>query len=96
VRRLMFLAVLAAAVAAVAATAGWTATKDERDQSPAQHVLLLSVDGLHQSDLAWYVSRHPSSALGKLVHRGVEFTHAQTPVPSDSFPARGCPTASSR
>jgi hypothetical protein len=28
--------------------------------------------------------RHP--ALGKLVHRGVEFTHAQTPFPSDSFP----------
>ena len=85
-RRLLLLGVLAAAVAAVPATAGWTATKGEGDQSPAQHVLLLSVDGLHQSDLAWYVSRHPSSAVGRLVHRGVEFTHAQTPVPSDSFP----------
>src|SRR5262249_4072040 len=52
----------------------------------AQHVLLLSVDGLHQSDLAWYVTSHPSSALAKLVHRGVEFTNAQTPFPSDSFP----------
>jgi hypothetical protein len=48
--------------------------------------LLLSVDGLHQSDLSWYVDHHPSSALAKLVHRGVEFTHAQTPFPSDSFP----------
>jgi hypothetical protein len=51
-----------------------------------RHVLLLSVDGLHQSDLAWYVKRHPSSALAKLTGHGVEFTHAQTPVPSDSFP----------
>jgi hypothetical protein len=49
-------------------------------------VLLLSVDGLHQSDLAWYVTTHPSSALAKLVHGGVEFTNAQTPFPSDSFP----------
>jgi hypothetical protein len=56
------------------------------DGAAAQHVLLLSVDGLHQSDLVWYVARHPSSALAKLVHRGVEFTHAQTPFPSDSFP----------
>ena len=34
-------------------------------------MLLLSVDGLHQSDIAWYVEHHPSSALAKLVHRGV-------------------------
>jgi Type I phosphodiesterase / nucleotide pyrophosphatase len=53
---------------------------------PASHVLLLSVDGLHQSDLTWYVARHPSSALAKLVHRGVDFTNAVTPFPSDSFP----------
>src|SRR5262249_57596915 len=52
----------------------------------ARHVLLLSVDGLHQSDLAWYIQQHPASALAKLVHRGVEYTHAQTPFPSDSFP----------
>jgi hypothetical protein len=52
----------------------------------AEHVLLLSVDGLHESDLRWYVSTHPHSALGSLTRNGVEFTHAQTPVPSDSFP----------
>jgi hypothetical protein len=54
--------------------------------SKAEHVLLLSVDGLHQSDLQWYVGKHPHSALASLVGNGVEFTHAQTPVPSDSFP----------
>ncbi|MCW2980332.1 MAG: phosphodiesterase [Solirubrobacterales bacterium] len=52
----------------------------------AEHVLLLSVDGLHQSDLQWYVGKHPHSALASLVGNGVEFTHAQTPVPSDSVP----------
>jgi arylsulfatase A-like enzyme len=52
----------------------------------AEHVLLLSVDGLHESDLHWYVGRHPHSALASLVGDGVEFAHAQTPVPSDSFP----------
>ncbi|MDX2661072.1 alkaline phosphatase family protein [Streptomyces stelliscabiei] len=55
-------------------------------QAPAKHVLLISVDGLHQSDLAWYVSRHPNSALARLVGGGVEYTHARTTTPSDSFP----------
>jgi type I phosphodiesterase/nucleotide pyrophosphatase len=56
------------------------------DHQGAKHVILLSVDGLHQSDLAWYVRQHPGSALASLVGRGAEFTGAQTPVPSDSFP----------
>ena len=51
-----------------------------------QHVLLLSVDGMHQSDLEWYVSTHPTSTLAKLAGRGVQYTGAQTPIPSDSFP----------
>jgi hypothetical protein len=55
-------------------------------ESKAEHVLLLSVDGLHQSDLQWYVGKHPHSALASLVGNGVEFTHAETPVPSDSVP----------
>src|SRR5262249_10972501 len=36
--------------------------------------------------LTWFVEHHPASALAKLVHRGVDFTHAVTPFPSDSFP----------
>jgi len=52
----------------------------------ARHVLLLSIDGLHQSDLTWFVSTHPHSHLADLVHDGVDFVHAQAPVPSDSFP----------
>jgi hypothetical protein len=52
----------------------------------AKHVLLISVDGLHQTDLAWYVAKNPKSALGRLVSQGVSFTKAQTPFPSDSYP----------
>jgi hypothetical protein len=50
------------------------------------HVLLISVDGLHQSDLRWYVRHNPRSELAALVNQGAEYTRAQTPVPSDSFP----------
>jgi len=38
------------------------------------HVLLISVDGLHQSDLEWFVANNSSSALAKLVHGGAEFS----------------------
>jgi hypothetical protein len=51
-----------------------------------KHVLLISVDGMHQSDLHWYVAHHPSSTLANLTHRGVEFTNAATSNPSDSDP----------
>jgi hypothetical protein len=50
------------------------------------HVLLISVDGLHQSDVEWYVAHHPGSELAKLVGGGAEYARAQTPIPSDSFP----------
>jgi hypothetical protein len=50
------------------------------------HVLLISVDGLHQSDLQWYVSSHPESELARLASGGVDYARARTPVPSDSFP----------
>ena len=63
-----------------------TSVASAHDRSPVKHVLLLSVDGLHQSDLAAYVSTHPHSALAALVAGGTEYTHAQTTFPSDSFP----------
>ncbi|MFC1408781.1 alkaline phosphatase family protein [Streptacidiphilus sp. N1-12] len=74
-------ALLAQASAAPSAPAGKAGP-----QAAAKHVLLVSVDGLHQSDLAWYLAKHPSSALAKLVRGGVDYTHAQTTNPSDSFP----------
>ncbi len=58
----------------------------QHGQHASKHVLLLSVDGLHQKDLTWYVKTHPTSALATLVNHGTNYTNAQTPVPSDSFP----------
>ena len=55
-------------------------------QPEVGHVLLLSVDGLHQSDLAWYVQTHPGSTLATLAAGGVDYSNASTPFPSDSFP----------
>jgi hypothetical protein len=78
--------VLAAAVLAGALIAPAAAAADPFHEDNARHVLLLSVDGLHQADLSWYIRQHPTSALAALVARGVDFTHASTPVPSDSFP----------
>ncbi|MFD5813320.1 alkaline phosphatase family protein [Streptomyces sp. NPDC127038] len=60
------------------------AASHRRDDT--RHVLLISVDGLHQADLARYVSLHPKSALARLAGGGVEYTHARTTTPSDSFP----------
>jgi hypothetical protein len=51
-----------------------------------QHVLLLSVDGLHAVDLANYVTSHPQSALARLSANGITYTRASTSKPSDSFP----------
>ncbi|MFE3105102.1 alkaline phosphatase family protein [Nocardia tengchongensis] len=51
-----------------------------------KHVLLISVDGMHQADLAWYVEQHPNSALANLAGNGEQYTNAQTTNPSDSFP----------
>jgi len=50
------------------------------------HVLLISVDGLHQSDLNWYAANHPGSELAKLASGGAEYSNAHTAVPSDSDP----------
>jgi len=51
-----------------------------------KHVLLLSVDGMHQSDLRWYVRHHPDSTLAQLAHGGTTYSHAVAPIPTDSFP----------
>jgi len=51
-----------------------------------KHVLLISIDGMHQSDLRWYVARHPHSTLAALARSGSEYTRAMTSNPSDSDP----------
>jgi hypothetical protein len=78
----------AIACVAVAVAFATLSARSASAKSPpaAEHVLLISVDGLHQSDLAWYGKHHPNTALARLARQGVQFTNAQTPFPSDSFP----------
>jgi hypothetical protein len=89
-----------AAAASVAAVLAGTALASAATGQPGQpgqagqagrpggikHVLLISVDGLHQQDLAWYVRAYPASTLAGLQRHGVEYSSAMTPFPSDSSP----------
>jgi type I phosphodiesterase/nucleotide pyrophosphatase len=58
-----------------------------------RHVLLISIDGMHQVDLARFIADHPGSTLAELAESGIEYTNAWvnrldgTPSnPTDSFP----------
>jgi hypothetical protein len=83
VRRFLLLSLVAAGVAAASVS---VSTASQGRKPALRHVLLISVDGLHQSDLEWFVAHHPSSELAKLVHGGAEFSNAHTSDPSDSDP----------
>lgn len=76
----------AATAGCLLAAAPFAAASDNTHNAAAKHVLLLSIDGLHQSDLASYVAMHPGSSLAALVGQGTSYTQAQTTFPSDSFP----------
>jgi predicted AlkP superfamily pyrophosphatase or phosphodiesterase len=90
IRRATALAVSLAAVlgtsAVVAAAAGASTAATAHDHGHSKHVLLISVDGMHQSDLDWYIATHPNSVLAQLTLGGVEYTNALTSNPSDSDP----------
>src|ERR1700719_3705834 len=83
-----FVAVLGI-LAAGSASAGvrpLSAKHEGRGDHRIKHVLLISVDGMHQSDLEWYVANYPHSELARLATGGAEYTNAQTADPSDSDP----------
>ena len=90
---LMASAVFAGAIALSAAAVSAHSDHHGRDGfghdgrfTAIRHVLLISVDGMHQSDLDWYVQNHPDSELAKLAAGGAEFTNNHTSDPSDSDP----------
>jgi phosphatidylinositol-3-phosphatase len=59
---------------------------DVAQHRSVDHVLLVSVDGLHQRDLERFLRSKPNSALAGLARRGVVYGSAKAPTPSDSFP----------
>jgi hypothetical protein len=74
-------AVLASAVVGASALA-----EEQESKRPVKHVLLLSIDGFHQRDLARWVAQNPQSALAVLSRHGITYSNARTTTPSDSFP----------
>jgi len=88
-KRKTFACLAASAAVAAYALSASQGSANAAAHAPApvsKHVLLISVDGMHQSDLDWYVANHPSSTLAKLTHSGSEYTNAATSNPSDSDP----------
>ncbi len=55
-------------------------------KAPYAHVLLISVDGMHQVDLQNWIAAHATSTLATLAQGGIQYTNALTTAPSDSFP----------
>lgn len=59
---------------------------EEATRVDTQHVLLISVDGMHEVDLRLWVKNHPGGALAALSKRGTTYSRAKSSAPSDSFP----------
>ncbi|HET7886528.1 MAG TPA: alkaline phosphatase family protein [Bradyrhizobium sp.] len=76
----------AAIVASMLACGVMVAHADDDDGHRVKHVLLLSIDGFHQHDLATCLHSGGCPNLAKLAGRGVTYTNARTTTPSDSFP----------
>ena len=57
-----------------------------RPATPYQHVLMVSVDGLHQADVTDPNLKGSLSTILSLKQHGVSYSHASTTRPSDSFP----------
>jgi type I phosphodiesterase/nucleotide pyrophosphatase len=79
------LTVLVVAIA-IASVALFTRNAGADGAGQIRHVLLISVDGMHQSDLDWYVAQHPNSEFAKLAGGGAEYSNVKTSDPSDSDP----------
>jgi len=56
------------------------------NRAKVDHVLLITIAGMHQVDLDRYVTANPTSTLAQLVNRGISYSAVQAPRPSDSFP----------
>ena len=77
---------LAAAMALALIPCSAQTARADADSARARHVIVISVDGLHESDLEAYIASHATSTLAKFVNEGVSYSNAHTPFPSDSFP----------
>lgn len=80
---------LGACALAFAGAASAAAVQDrDHDSRPvdAKRVLLVSIDGLHEQDLARCIGANTCPNLALLAKSGITYTNARTPGLSDSFP----------
>ena len=83
----MHLAALAALTAVATTSSIALAGGDDDHDHHIEHVLLISVDGMHEVDLERYLAAgHSKGGFARLVARGVQYTNASSARPSDSFP----------
>jgi hypothetical protein len=54
--------------------------------APYRHVILISIDGLHEADVADPRLAADLPVLRRLARLGIRYTNARTTAPSDSFP----------
>jgi predicted AlkP superfamily pyrophosphatase or phosphodiesterase len=76
----------AALGAGVLALAGLQPVAQAREVEDAKRVLLISIDGLHEQDVARCIGANTCPNLALLAKSGVTYTNAHTPGLSDSFP----------
>jgi hypothetical protein len=74
------------AIALASVAAHHAAATEPAVSSDYEHVLLISVDGMHAIDLANWVQNHPSSNFAKLANTGIVYPNTFTTAPSDSYP----------
>ncbi|MBM2765727.1 alkaline phosphatase family protein [Burkholderia anthina] len=87
-------AAIVAGALALASAGAYAAQQDGNGQGNdagharrvVKHVLLLSIDGLHEQDLARCIGANTCPNIAVLAQSGVTYTNAYTPGLSDSFP----------
>ena len=80
------LKVAAMVVGVSACVASLAFAADDRDHEPSRHVLLISIDGMHELDFENCVASNTCPNLKALRASGVSYTRTSTSKPSDSFP----------
>ena len=87
----LFWGYLVSTTAAIVAACPVIAAQPTASEDPAvgpgyEHVLLISVDGMHAVDLANWIRNNPTSNFAKLAGSGIIYPNAFTTAPSDSYP----------
>ncbi len=73
-------------IAGLALLVGVTAAQAGEARGSVDRVLIISVDGMHQQDLAKCISANTCPNMVKLAKHGVNYANAFTPGLSDSVP----------